>query len=697
MRHRLPERSRRGAAVTTALAAVLAFAAPGALAAPPQDGPAQAVPSANKVPWGTTAEGMAIKAYIKEYDAHLVDKIAPPQNNAPTKVVDPGDLAIHTPLSPGRNIAAFAYTETDDGPIRYAVAPNAPRLAVNGRPEKITLLVFDEDYNLVERVEIGALEDVHSEEIVDDWLAEKGIPTSRVYALETERQDCEKRCSIFLGSDPESKHGEYSTLRKNGGPRYNHGDDEKNRDSALQKERQSFRDKGYEIKKPKEEEAKAKKNLGVGCKTGSIGIPLGGGRTAVAAAYPMAGPCGGEEENDGVVKGLTGGGLGGVDFTTLQMRYLSDDAGSGGVKYAFSGRPTAPGTGGDLASGLDAVTSSTADLRTWLVLDPSRFWVNLNPDEPGRVIDPALGRTDAGKALLEADYLMKRTEGKLLDPKTDLGARYWDALLAGSDKACYSSRMWIVPGDVEVREDGSSLYILKADLAVKAKAQHIANAGKLSCVSDPASDARNEQLEQRMVVPAIVKAVNTAPEYAPIRRAFLARIVAQWIRKRHQDGHRTSFDKLIGSGNIGPAELQDGWTPRQVYDSYVRSIQNGDFSYTQTVDRGDMRVVRQLVTGGVDFSRIPMSPVGAERMKREHPDLPRTVRASAAGPASAADGSIWMGASAGTPDDGLWSRTSGTVRAFASGRDGIAVIIVVALAVVAFGVRGGSGRRRRAS
>ena len=132
--------------------------------------------------------------------------------------------------------------------------------------------------------------------------------------------------------------------------------------------------------------------------------------------------------------------------------------------------------------------------------------------------------------------------------------------------------------------------ILKADLAVKAQATDIGDTGKLSCATDPATQARSERLEQTLIVPEVAKAVNTDPAYAPIRRAFLARVVAQWIRKRHGDGHRTSFDGLIGSGDLGSAQLTDGWRPRQVYDSYVRSIQNGDFTFTRTVERGGVRM-----------------------------------------------------------------------------------------------------------
>ncbi|MEU9025670.1 hypothetical protein [Actinomadura sp. NPDC048394] len=441
----------------------------------------------------------------------------------------------------------------------------------------------------------------------------------------------------------------------------------------------------------KKDDQKKKKQA---CAVTGMILPVPGLRAAAPAAFPLKDPCDGEEES-GLIKGLMSSDLGGVDFSTLQMRYMSDDGGH--VKYAFSGLPGAPGVVQNVGSGFDAVAAGNADLRTWLVLDPSKFWVNLNPAEPDRIIDPALGRTNAGRALLDADYQMKRTAGKLLDPNTGVGAKYWDAMEAASDKPCAETRLWIVPGDVEVREDGSSLYILKADLAVKAQATEIGNTGKLSCTTDPATQARSERLEQTLIVPEVAKAVNADPAYAPIRRAFLARVVAQWIRKRHGDGHRTSFDGLIGSGDLGSAQLTDGWRPRQVYDSYVRSIQNGDFTFTRTVERGGVRMRTRVVTGGVDFSKIPMTPVDAARMDREHPGLPRTVRASASRPASAADGSIWLGGTDASPGNGLWSRTSGTVRAFANGRTGVAAIIVVALVVVVFGLRTGSGRRRRAS
>ncbi|MDJ0383744.1 hypothetical protein [Streptomyces sp. G-G2] len=462
-----------------------------------------------------------------------------------------------------------------------------------------------------------------------------------------------------------------------------------------------------ELRREKSRKAEQEREAALGlqpeCGTGAAGLlggaPLSGGRVvAMAAALPMAAPCppSSGASSGGLGKALGSNDYGGVDFSTLEMRYLSDDPGSGGVQYSFSGRPAAPGLQQDMDSGLDVLGNSVADLRAWLTLDPSKFWVNLNPTEPDRIVDSDLGRTNAGRALLEADLQMKRTEGKLLDPNTDFGARYWKALSGPSGKSCYSSRLWIVPGDVQVREDGASLYILRSSLAVNAKAQHISGLPQ-SCEAGPESDARNEQLEQTMVVPKIAEAVNTAPEYAPLRRAFLARIVAQWIRKRHQEGHSTSFDKLIDSGDLGPAKLQGDWRPRQVFDSYVHSIESGEFTYKQTTQEGDTTITSTMVFGGVDFSKLNTTPISAAQMNSMHPQLPQTVKASKDHPASDPNGSIWLGETATSPPSSLWSRTSDAIREFATGRTGILILLLGALAVVTFGIRSGSGRGQQTS
>lgn len=218
-------------------------------------------------------------------------------------------------------------------------------------------------------------------------------------------------------------------------------------------------------------------------------------------------------------------------------------------------------------------------------------------------------------------------------------------------------------------------------------------AGARSCSANAATMAQNEKLEQKTVLPRIVQAVNTDPEYAPLRHAFLARIVAQWIRQRHQSGHRTSFDALIDSGDLGPTKLTNGWRPRQVYDSFVRSIKEGDFTYTRK--EGKLRYT--MTVGGVDFSKVPMNSISAARMKQQHPRLPQTARASVNHPATASDGSVWLGETAGSQRVSLWTRTTGALGGLVDSRTGALIVILIALVAVTFGFRSGSRRNRRSA
>jgi hypothetical protein len=413
-------------------------------------------------------------------------------------------------------------------------------------------------------------------------------------------------------------------------------------------------------------------------------------------AFSSGAPCGdGEGAPGGLVKALTSANLGGVDFSTLQMRYMSDNPDSTGLQYAFSGQADTSATPQDIDTALSVLTDNAADLRTWLVLNPDEFWVNLNPSEPGRIIDAQLGETNAGRELLDADFQLKRGSATLMNPNTTLGAQYWHELAGSSPSVCYGSRMWIVPGQVQVREDGGSLYILRAQLAVKAVPDHVADM-PASCHYDAQTDARGQRLDQTMIVPLITKMVNTAPQYAPIRRTFMARIVAQWIRDRHANGQRTSFDSLIDSGKIGPARLQDGWQPQQVFDAYVKSLKDGEFTYNTTFRQGGATYIQKITIGGVDFTSLTPTALSAAQMNQQYPQLAQTARSSVTQLISSG-GSLWLGDTIAPPSGSAWSKLTDPVRSFASGRTGILILVLAGLAVVTFGIRRGSRRGRQAT
>ena len=106
------------------------------------------------------------------------------------------------------------------------------------------------------------------------------------------------------------------------------------------------------------------------------------------------------------------GRLGGIDFSSLELRYVSDK----GSKLGYAFRAPSSATPGDPATGLETARQSSDAFFTWLALPPQSFWVNLNPSQPDRIIDPQLARTDVGRVLLDADMALKRSAVNLTRP-----------------------------------------------------------------------------------------------------------------------------------------------------------------------------------------------------------------------------------------------------------------------------------------
>jgi hypothetical protein len=161
--------------------------------------------------------------------------------------------------------------------------------------------------------------------------------------------------------------------------------------------------------------------------------------------------------------GMADADLGGIDFTAVHLHYISDvAAGDGSRRFRASFAPEVKGASAPEGTALMAFAAA-------LMLPERAWWVNLNPDEPERVIDPMLGRTDAGRAMLEADLLLKRIVWEVLDPTSETGKKYWAERADGRFLAEKSSawRVWIVPGDCTARIRGEEIEIADCMLDVR--------------------------------------------------------------------------------------------------------------------------------------------------------------------------------------------------------------------------------------
>ncbi|MCF4121070.1 hypothetical protein L1785_08755 [Antribacter sp. KLBMP9083] len=329
--------------------------------------------------------------------------------------------------------------------------------------------------------------------------------------------------------------------------------------------------------------------------------------------------------------GFSPGRPGGIDWTSLELRYVSENPANKDFEYAFSAAELADEGEAEPSYGGEAPLDLSSDaLFTWLALDPNQFWVNLNPDTPETIIDEQFATTDAGRVLLEADLAFKRTIADHMNPETETGQAFWDSVERTDDGLiCHGwYRFWVDPKPATVREDGDQLYILDAPLRAQIEPIEVdwELPGEDLCADAPEDLVdRNTQLLADTFAPLLEQAVNTAPEYADLRRVYTARVAAEWLKQR--DAERPgAFHDVIGSGDVSGWPARTEWDPQDVFDAYLERLQTPLYRYEWT--HGDMEYWLEI-TGGIQFPDAPRDPMPAERFESEHPTLPKTVRSAA--------------------------------------------------------------------
>jgi hypothetical protein len=359
---------------------------------------------------------------------------------------------------------------------------------------------------------------------------------------------------------------------------------------------------------------------------------------------------------------------GGIDFSSLELRYVADREGRG-IRYAFRGRPGAT----DPRLGLQLAQDASDAFFVWLALPPDKFWVNLNPTEPDRIIDPVFAQSDAGRVLLEADLALKKVVAPLVRPDTPSGSQFWGELEAlygdRPDQACFSVRQWIVPERATVYTTGDELYVLDAPLTVKMESEFIGGFPGGGCPQgNDAFETAKEKIYRRLILPAVVQAVNTAPEFAALRRVYLSRIAAEWFRRRHARD-RSAIGRIADSGNIRRWRAVTPWNAIDVFNRYLESVRNGEWTYDRRVRVNGREYILTTVFGGVDFSRTPRAKVTRRDFRKRWPRLASRVKQSLRRPAvDAGRGEVWLGGHTGRP--AAASRQRGTAQRAPGGRTG---------------------------
>lgn len=564
-------------------------------------------------------------------------------------------------ISAGRNVAVFEYIDNDGNLQMKAMA--------SGESEN---------------------NGGHSERNLIAWLKKQGIPLDNVRRVYSDLEPCEipgGYCKKAIATQLKNVREVTYAIGYSG--------DKASRAEAIKKMKRLIRQTMSFERKLRQTFKGAKKG---GCVDPALfprhgDSSLGSGRhIALAAQAAAADPCEDADDSKAPPSGLMQqlSDPGGIDFSRLELRYLSDIGSGGGLKYAFQAPATADGDQNS-DTGFTNTQEASDAFFTWLELRPSTFWVNLNPNEPDRIIDPDLGRTDAGRVMLQADLTLKKTTGRLIHPDSELGARFWKQLSG----ECISFRTWIVPSPATVYTKGNELYILKAPLNVQMETQYLKVRGEksaVSCAKQPESvQAHNEELFRSLILPKVVEAVNTAPEYADLRRVYLSRVAAEWYRKL-SERESTTYAEMIDNGDISAYTTQHDWKPVDTFNQYVDSYKKGEFKVTHRTRKGDYVYTNTYIYGGVDLTNIPFTSLTPAQLDATAPDLTRNISRSLSTPMTdAAHDQVWLGGEAvtkrdaGTSDSGGAADTQATPIKSGTGNGGTQwwfFLLLTALAVV---------------
>ena len=268
---------------------------------------------------------------------------------------------------------------------------------------------------------------------------------------------------------------------------------------------------------------------------------------------------------------------GGIDFTPLQLRYLSlSGPHRGDVQYAIDG-DGAPVTT-DPSTGLQTAQQDSAAFFNWLTLPASTFWVNLSPNFPPNIIDPRFALTDAGRVLLKSDLLLKRTS------------------IASQKHSYTSSARREVKMAVVTHLPGTMLDPI--------------------CPQD-AWDTTFLTGFRQFILPQVTQEVNTAPQFEPLRRVHMSRVAAQWVGE--QAGPHTAMGRLVDSGLHKSWTAHPNWSPNAVWERCLRQFNAAPTAYTMPAQEGGTTVnVTVYASGEVDLRQKVRETDTSNRQFKAH-------------------------------------------------------------------------------
>lgn len=237
-----------------------------------------------------------------------------------------------------------------------------------------------------------------------------------------------------------------------------------------------------------------------------------------------------------------------------------------------------------------------------LAIPESEFWVNLSPYESDRVIPNALADKSLGRDMLAQDYVLKQLSSSLMYPESDGGKIFWQKLWSElGDKSIDTdlfNKIWIVPDEVIVYENGTQAHVDKANFKVMLEKDYLAMQENKAH-----EDNRSSELMRSVVLPAIERQVNEGKHFSAIRQIQNSLVLAMWFKRKFAN---TFYKDYFNTAQLKGIDIDGKLYKQKIFKHYVNAFKDGVFDYTRKErDLSSGKIVkRHYFSGGISERNI---------------------------------------------------------------------------------------------
>ncbi len=253
------------------------------------------------------------------------------------------------------------------------------------------------------------------------------------------------------------------------------------------------------------------------------------------------------------------------------------------------------------------------------------IWVNLSPYEKDRIVPDSFGKTEMGRDLLAQDYILKQITASLIYPEDALGKKFWKKIYEEAARKFGTTyipintfnKVWIVPDRAIIYENmnAGTAFIRSATLKVMLESDYLSaeknqlqtnDIGQQVVRASEASLLSNKVLRD-IVIPKLTQEVNEGSNFAQLRQAYNALILAKWYKMKVKNSILSQVykdkNKISGAGYVNAMD------PKMIYERYVEAFKKGAFNYIK--DEHDpvtkQMIPRKYFSGGVVMGDLAMT------------------------------------------------------------------------------------------